>query len=79
MLFRNRNRSIPIFKRYFSFINIFEQNDKPYYHIYFDNYKEEYYSDSLPDNRDANKVRIIIDYQVTNLKYLFYYCKNIYV
>ena len=62
---------------YSDFINI-NENYKNYYHIYFnDNNKEikDKYSIGYTDNFE--KIKIIIDYQVTSLKNLFYACMPI--
>jgi len=59
------------------FINIKEE-DKVYYHIYFnDNKKEEIKYTFLNKNEKVSKINIIIDYHITSLSYLFYYCKCI--
>ena len=58
------------------FIKISEEERK-YYHIYFNNSKEEIKRDYL--NRDEKKmtIKIIIDYQVKSFKALFDYCRCI--
>ena len=68
---------VPLDKRNGRIIYIVNENDKPYYHIFLNDDKEEYEYYYLPNNRYVNKIRIIIDYQVTCLNYLFFYCKNI--
>ena len=46
-----------------------------YYHIYFNDNKEEIKRNYLDDN--VSKIKIIIDYQVKSLENLFYRCKCI--
>ena len=55
------------------FINI-SDNDKEYYHIYFDNLKEETKTNNLKENEKIEKIKIIIDYQIKSFKRLFKYC-----
>ena len=54
----------------FYFINIPKQ-DKSYYHIYFNNNKEEINRNYLTKNDKVDKIKIIIDYQVTSFNNLF--------
>ena len=62
---------IPIKERYGEFINIKDENKK-YYHIYFNGNKEkEIKSTSLNKNHNISKINIIIDYQVKSLNNLF--------
>ena len=62
--------------KYGKFINI-PKKDKEYYHIYFDNSKEEIKRDYLEENEKVKTIKISIDYQVNSLKGLFYNCKPI--
>ena len=57
-------------KIYGKFINIKEENEK-YYHIYFDNNKEEIKRNSLYFNENVKKIKIIIDYQINSFEGLF--------
>ena len=60
---------------YGRFIYIEEEEDKDYYHIYYnDNKREEIKSSSLNENDKVSKINIIIDYQITSFYGLFYYC-----
>ena len=59
---------------YGKFINISE-SDKKYYHIYFDDKKEEIKRNTLYGNDKVNKIKIKIDYQVKSFKELFYECE----
>ena len=55
-----------------------KEEDRKYFHIYFDDNKEEvkrkYYSE-LNDRDEVSKIKIIIDYQVKSFQDLFKYCK----
>ena len=65
----------PVKNEYGKFINM-KENEK-YFHIYFNDNKEEIKRNYLNKNDDASKLKIIIDYQVKSFKYLFYYCECI--
>ena len=58
------------------FIYILDE-EKEYYHIYFDNSKEEIKRNYLDEKEKVNSIKIIIDYQVKSFKKLFINCKNI--
>ena len=58
------------------FINIPEE-EKEYYHIYFDNSKEDIKRNYFKENDRAEIIKIIIDYQVKSFKKLFFNCKYI--
>ena len=59
------------------FINIKEE-DKKYYHIYFnDNKSKEIKRTSLNQYDNVSKINIIINHQVTSFSELFEYCKYI--
>jgi len=62
--------------KYGKFINISEE-DKNYYHIYFDNSKEEIHRNILNDGEKVKIIKIIIDYQIKSFKELFSYCSCI--
>ena len=62
--------------KYNKFINISEK-DEEYYHIYFNNSKEEIKRNYLKEKEKVNTIKIIIDYQAKSLKKLFFYCDNI--
>ena len=69
---------IPIQNEFGSFINIEKEEDKKYYHIYFNgNKKKEVKSTSLEKNHKVSKINIIIDYQITSFKNLFILCRCI--
>ena len=61
---------------YGKFINILDA-DKQYYHIYFDNSKEEIKRTYLNKNEKINAIKIIIDYQIKSFNKLFDNCKCI--
>ena len=68
---------IPMKNKYGRFINI-EEGDEEYYHIYFnDNKKEEIKSTYINEDDKVSKINIIINYQVTSFKLLFYKCECI--
>ena len=68
---------IPAKGKYGSFINI-NENDKIYYHIYFNDNKKEIKNKYEIDEQDkVTKIKIIIDYQVKSFKELFYECRCI--
>ena len=68
---------IPTKDKYGRFINI-NENDKLYYHIYFNDNKEEIKNKYEINKKDKiTKIKIIIDYQVKSFKNLFRYCECI--
>ena len=68
---------IPANKIYDKFINI-NENEKSYYHIYFNDNKEEIKNKYNINKEDkVTKIRIIIVYQIKSFKKLFYYCRCI--
>ena len=63
---------IPTKDKYGKFINI-NENDKLYYHIYFNDNKEEIKNKYEIDEQDkVKKIKIIIDYQAKSFYKLFY-------
>ena len=62
--------------KYGKFINIPDEQ-KEYYHIYFDNSKEEIKRNVTKVNEKVKTIRIKIDYQVKSLNKLFYSCEYI--
>ena len=67
----------PIENRYGKFIDI-DENEEEYYHIYYnDNKKEEIKSTYINEDDKVSKINIIINYQVTSFKSLFYKCECI--
>ena len=66
----------PVNNEYGEFINM-NENDKKYYHIYFNDNKEEIKRNYLNENENVTKLKIIIDFQVKSFYELFYNCKCI--
>ena len=65
----------PMKGEYGIFIEI-NKNDRKYYHIFFnDNKGTEINTTKLNKKDKVSKINIIIDYQVTSLSNLFYYCE----
>ena len=60
----------PVNNKYVKFINIDGGYEK-YYHIYFNDNKEEIKRNYLNENDNVSKIKIIIDYQVKSFKELF--------
>ena len=56
-----------------TFINISDE-EKEYYHIYFDDSIEEIKRNNLKDNENVKMIKIIINYQIKSFSKLFYYC-----
>ena len=68
---------IPTKDKYGKFIDI-KENDKLFYHIYFNDNNEEIKNKYKINEEDkVTKIKIIIDYQVKSFKDLFYECKCI--
>ena len=68
---------IPTKGKYCKYINI-NENDKLYYHIYFNDNKEEIKNKYEIIKKDKiKKIKIIIDYQVKSFKELLCWCKCI--
>ena len=59
------------------FINIFHQEDKKYFHIYFNGNKEEIKRNYLIENDKVKKIKIIIEHQVKEFDRLFLFCRCI--
>ena len=68
---------IPMKGEYGEFISI-EEDNKKYFHIYFnDNKKKEIENTSLYKDDNVSKISIIIDYQIKSFSELFYNCECI--
>ena len=63
----------PVINKYGQFINI-EKDVKNYYHIYFDNNKEEIKREYINEIEEIKIIKIIIDYQIKSFDCLFSYC-----
>ena len=64
---------IPIQNEYGRFIKI-QEEDAKYFHIYFNDYKEEIKKTYLNKEDNVSKINIIIDNQIKSFEDLFYYC-----
>ena len=63
-----------------NFINIKEESDKSFYHIYFNESDEEIKRDYINKNEKISKIKIIIDMEEKSLAHLFedsYHIKKI--
>ena len=67
---------IPMKGKYGKFIKINEENKK-YFHIYFNDNKEEIKTRILKEEVKVSKINIIIDYQIKSFFGLFSYCECI--
>jgi len=68
---------IPMKYKYSRFINI-KKEEQEYYHIYFnDNKENEIKSTSIDENLNVSKINIIIDYQIKNLLKNYFVIVNI--
>ena len=67
---------IPFQHDYGSFINI-DKNDELYYHIYFNNNKEEIKRTYINKNEEINNILIKISFPIISFYKLFYDCKCI--
>ena len=65
----------PAKDKYGKFINF--NSDEKYYHIYFNDNKDEIKRNYLNENEKVDKINIIINYKVDSLKELFDECKCI--
>ena len=68
---------IPVNNKYGKFINIKNQGDLKYFHIYFDNNKEEIKRNHLDKNENIKKIKIILEHQVKSFEDLFRDCECI--
>ena len=67
---------IPRKNEYCKIINIKEE-DKKYYHIYFNYNKEDIKRDYVKGDDKVRKIKIIIDSKIQSFSMLFFQCKNI--
>ena len=68
---------IPVNNKYGKFINIKNQGDLKYFHIYFDNNKEEIKRNHLDKNENIKKIKIILEHQVKSFEDSFRDCECI--
>ena len=65
----------PVSNEYGEFIKINKENEK-YYHIYFNDNKEEAKRNYLNKNENVEKIKITIDYQISEIKIKSFYFLN---
>ena len=70
-------KEIPDYKNKINFININDKNEEKYFHIYFDDNKEEIKRTYTNKEDKVSKINITIDYQVKSFKGLFKNCDYI--
>ena len=66
----------PVINKYGNFINI-KKGDEKYYHIYFNNSKEEIKKYFINKNEKIDTIKIMIDLHINSLKELFLNCECI--
>ena len=66
--------AVPYENKFGNFINIFNKKFEEYYHIYFNDSKEEIKRNYLIENEKVKKIKIVIDYQVESLSGIFFNC-----
>ena len=64
----------PVNNEYGKFININKENEI-YFHIYFNNNKEEIKINYLNENENVKIIKIIIDHQIKSFEKLFIHCE----
>ena len=67
----------PVKDKYSRFIKTIKEEEKEYYHIYFDNDKKEINRGCLNKNEKVSKIIVIINHQIKSLSNLFNDCKII--
>ena len=65
---------IPEENKFGKFINISNNKDKPFYHIYFDDNNKEIKKYYIEENENVKKITIKIAYQINSFKELFDKC-----
>ena len=68
---------IPELNKFGKFINIINQGEEIYFHIYFNNDDKEIKRTYIEENEIVSKITIIIDYEVRSFYQLFSECKYI--
>ena len=66
----------PVINKFGNFINI-KKEDEKYYHIYFNDNKEEIKRNYTKEKEQIKIIKIIIDYQIESLEALFNKCNSI--
>jgi len=67
---------IPVPNKYGKFINI-KKEDKKYFHIYFNDNKEEIKRTELIEGDEVSKINVVIDYEINSFNKLFYSCNKV--
>ena len=65
---------LPCMNKYGKFINILNEEDKLYYHIFFNNKNEEIKRNYFSYDDRVEKIKIIIDYKIISFEKLFENC-----
>ena len=65
---------IPAKNKYGKFININNKEEVKYFHIYFNDINKEIKRNYILENDKINKIKVIIDFQVTSLYQIFIDC-----
>ena len=68
---------IPFQKKYGEFINIANKEQRCFYHIYFNDSQDEIRRTYITESDAVNKIKILINFQVTSFYKLFSYCECI--
>ena len=66
---------VPAKNKFENFINIQNKKEEIYFHIYFNDSKEEIKRNYLKENEEVKKIRILIDYNIYSFKGLFSGCR----
>ena len=68
---------VPVKNKFGNFINIINESEKDYFHIFFNDNPERFNIYRIKRNQQVDKIKIIIDYQVKSFSKLFNDCKCI--
>ena len=68
---------ITVEKKYGNFINILKKEEEKYFHIFFNDSKDEIKRNYLNENDKTTKIRVVIDYKIISFYQLFFKCKCI--
>ena len=68
---------VPVKNNFGNFINIINESEKDYFHIFFNDNPERINIYRIKRNQQVDKIKIIIDYQVKSFSKLFNDCKCI--
>ena len=63
--------------KYGKFIRYIDEEEEPYFHIYFNNSEQEKKRSYFNKDEKVKTIKIIIDYQIKSFEELFYNCKCI--